>query len=540
MNFYDYDITDDGSATSTRIGDLGKAQEGVIRTRGKGINSPGNYKSKTQNPIFAFGNGNTGTGLWTQTFDDNGKTNYINKRNRDDAGNDISYAGCTFNLATRLKNDGTIEYNNKLSVPNLFNDGAAIGKTTYDDYSLTFNRDGDGYTLSAAASLGNLEYFVNPQSQHTHIWTNNFWPMDIVKNKDLHTGQAGDTGTFNGYAQTGGPVWNEVGSYDERNYPPSDDGKAHNNMFGMHFAVDFELTKDYVGPLDYLFFGDDDMWVFLDKLDSDGNVTNDPKFNGKLVCDIGGLHSSVGEYVQLWDYIDKNDPQKAGKYRLTFFYTERGLSGSTCYMQFTLPSVSTATPKQTTGNLKVLKESVKISNGEEGPFTDGDEEKDREFSFTIKLTANESGLNDDYSYTIYDTNNSEVETDLITREGNLSSGTSFKLKPGQYILINYLPLNMGYEIVEDDTNLDDYRTDITIENVPQAENTQKNRVVKGTITEKGKTITVKYKNKFYLYKLPETGGPGTTIIYMAVLLLAGTAALLKYKQLRYRREGVNR
>ena len=28
----------------------------------------------------------------------------------------------------------------------------------------------------------------------------------------------------------------------------------------MKYAVNFNLTEDYVGPLDYYFFGDDDMW----------------------------------------------------------------------------------------------------------------------------------------------------------------------------------------------------------------------------------------------------------------------------------------
>ena len=61
----------------------------------------------------------------------------------------------------------------------------------------------------------------------------------------------------------------------------------------MQYAVKFTLTEDYVGPLEYYFFGDDDMWVFLDNT---------------LVCDIGGVHSSIGEYVNLWDYLKKGVP----------------------------------------------------------------------------------------------------------------------------------------------------------------------------------------------------------------------------------------
>ena len=112
----------------------------------------------------------------------------------------------------------------------------------------------------------------------------------------------------------------------------------------MQFQVDFELTDNYVGPLDYIFFGDDDMWVFLSEIDDDGKIIQqaDGQY-GKLVCDIGGVHPSVGEYVNLWDYIAPGQgPEgvhETKKYRLSFFYTERGASGSTCWMQFTLPTV---------------------------------------------------------------------------------------------------------------------------------------------------------------------------------------------------------
>ena len=67
----------------------------------------------------------------------------------------------------------------------------------------------------------------------------------------------------------------------------------------MQYAVEFTLTPDYIGPLEYTFFGDDDMWVFLDNT---------------LVCDIGGVHSSVGEYVDLWDYLSQEGRTETEKH----------------------------------------------------------------------------------------------------------------------------------------------------------------------------------------------------------------------------------
>lgn len=107
----------------------------------------------------------------------------------------------------------------------------------------------------------------------------------------------------------------------------------------MHFTVDFTLPEDYTGDLEYLFFGDDDMWVFLD---------------GTLVVDIGGIHLPVGEYADLWDYIPKGNTTP---HRLDVFFIERGASGSTCWMQFTIPDAAftPAVPAPAPGGLELPK-----------------------------------------------------------------------------------------------------------------------------------------------------------------------------------------
>ena len=450
--FYDYDITDDGKTT----------WDGTNGSHG--INSGSNYTGSGAK--LAFGNANSGTGLHNESW--NGNT--LNQYNHSGGG----LQGCTFGLVTGLDSEGHIQYASGVDAPNLFDDGSATGKSTYTDWSLGFNRSGDTYTLSSVngADLDGLEYFNNPQTPgkdpYTHIWTNNFWPMDERPGTDGLTGYYNDRGGYSGYDGN-------------KLYPTSDDGQDHNNMFGMQYSVEFELTEDYVGPLEYYFFGDDDMWVFLD---------------GRLVCDIGGVHSSVGAYVNLWDYIAKGD---AGKHTLKFYYTERGLSGSTCYMQFTLPSVSSVPPTYQNGQLKIQKEVV------------GDADPNTEFSFDISIWSDDgSAQGSDYSIARYTPDGQHIESSLLSD----GKGT-FKLKADEYVIIDYLQHGTHYTIKE--TNAEGFSVSNTIDNG----NSNQSAEVTGT-TPVGKNSIVIFTNTC-TPRLPNTGGPGTTACVFGGILLMGLA-----------------
>ena len=405
--FYDYNIS------SGQNGD-GKWCTGIT-----GINIESNYPKDNEKTkwsdyrdILAFGNANCGTGMANYKF--NGV--YLNKY----SGRNY---GCTFGLAKSLSN-GKIVYNDWLITPDLFNEGNANGKKSFENSSLTFSQVGDTYTLSSASvgtrSISGLQDFFNPSPKtdttHTHIFTNDFWPLDGVSYTDIQMdpkfGSYSNPIYYQGFASADGisGTWGD----ESTTLPYSDDGQAHNSFFGMQYAVTFTLTPDYVGPLDYTFFGDDDMWVFLDH---------------KLVCDIGGVHSSVGEYVNLWDYI-RTDRTKDEQHTLTFFYTERGASGSTCYMNFTLPSVSGVTLKQTTGNLSVGKEVV----GESDPTKD----------FMFQATF---GSNSAFAYYRFDANGIRIDTD---KDLTLSSGQTFTLKAGEHIEFQSLPIGMQYSFEETD------------------------------------------------------------------------------------------
>ena len=96
----------------------------------------------------------------------------------------------------------------------------------------------------------------------------------------------------------------------------------------MRYDVTFKLG-DYIGPLDYSFTGDDDLWVILD-----GN---------KVVIDLGGIHNTAEGKTNLWNDLGLTpgkltDDQKNQTHTLTILYMERGATASNCTMNFTLPS----------------------------------------------------------------------------------------------------------------------------------------------------------------------------------------------------------
>lgn len=454
-NFYDYDISD------------GPNRDGSWRTGITGINAASNYGTSREHDqkwdsyanVLAFGNANCGTGMGYSAFDglflNKFSTTYTNGAIK----KDLDLFGCTFRIAEGLE-DGKIVYNPWIVAPKLFNDGDASGKHAYAGSSLGFSRVGDTYTLSSASvngggSVDGLQNFFNPSPSagtiHKHIFTNDFWPLDATQNKDPHFGQSGQNVTFAGFDNVEGKPWYTTPQ--NGTFPGSDDGKGHNSFFGMQYAVEFTLTADYVGPLEYYFFGDDDMWVFLDD---------------KLVCDLGGVHSSVGEYVNLWDYLQKGT---AGTHTLTFFYTERGASGSTCYMNFTLPSVSGVNIEQKTSDLEVRKQVV------------GQDESNREFEFNIRFYGqNGNPVLDDYAYTKYGKDGNELSGDLVVHDGD-----KFTLQDGQYVRIRYLPFGLRYTITENAVN--GYTVSSTINGVTGQGNT-----ATGSILNTGQMNTVLFTN----------------------------------------------
>lgn len=475
VNFYDYDVTEDGKTTNDG-------------TSAKGINNPSNYNGNGAK--FAFGNTAVKSGLDTQMWG----RNTLNKSNDDPSGGN-TFLGCTFGLVQdQLTTDsyGMLIPQTSVGVvaPRIFGAESAIGKTSYNngEFKLVFDCKGDTYTLTKVLNndgslvLENLEYFNHP-GDYKNIYTNNFWPLDSYQGIDPIFGNPNDKKPLSGLG--------------ENTFPDSDDGVAHNSYFGMDFSLDFELIADYCGQLRYDFFGDDEMWVYLIKW-SDAAHTN--LLSSKLVCDIGGVHGSAGEYVDLWDYIDGDiENHEDGYYSLQFFYIERGAGGSTCYMRFTLPSVTDSTITQNTGKLRVEKQTL-------GSIESA---TDMEFHYSVAF-KDESGnpLKDDYSYTRY-MNDGTKQIDLLIHDG-----AEFSLCSGEYIIVEYLPIGTQCIITEEDLPYisESYR----INNGERAYGTSASCLISSA-----NMVSVKYINEAS-YEMPSTGGSGmliNTITGIALILI---------------------
>lgn len=316
--------------------------------------------------------------------------------------------------------------------------------------------------------------------------------MDDATNKtDPLMGAINSTGTCDVKVNGFWDEQNTVGTnHDGVQVPISDDGRAHNWFFGMNFSLSFTLTEDYTGPLEYIFFGDDDMWVFLDD---------------KLICDIGGVHSSVGEYVNLRDYLPNGS---SGQHMLTFYYTERGASGSTCWMSFTLPSVTSASTGKDLGSLQIQK---KVEGTGDADFSG------EKYNFKVELLTaeNGSGLNQTFSFSRSD-----------GTYGTIRHGGTISLKKDETVTINGLPAGTYYRVTEQEESREGYQTTV---------NNSAGYIASGKI-ETGTAKPANFVNHVH-FELPQTGGPGTYLyIIGGFLLIAAAVILLIYNQKPRRKE----
>lgn len=211
-------------------------------------------------------------------------------------------------LLKGLDENGNVEFN--YPDPGFFNETDLLAgnskdnylRKVYKDYNLNFERSGDTYTLTGVTDGSGTNVTTQYKLNKKENSGEDFFPLDTVASKY------------------------EKGYTRKTQSALGNDGKEHNYYFGMRYDMEFNIG-DYVGPLNYSFTGDDDMWVVMDG----------GKENQQIIIDLGGIHNAATKTVNLRDYLDKGDKST---HTLTVLYMERGAGASNCYMNFTLPNVT--------------------------------------------------------------------------------------------------------------------------------------------------------------------------------------------------------
>ena len=297
------------------------------------------------------------------------------------------------------------------------------GKTIYRDYKLNFTRSGNHYKLDSVQT---------PNNETIHAGAD-FWPL--------------------GYKEY---------------------------YFGMRYDVEFEIG-DYVGPMDYKFTGDDDLWVLLD---------------GEVVIDVGGIHDALEGSTDLWEELGYHDGARPGpdetaaktkKHRITVLYMERGAGESNCQMEFTLPNSRildvTEVPKATLSLKKVNSKDEAISGAKFKLVSKADDND------SVEVKSDENGfvtfndLKEGVEYTLTEESvpgNYIAETTIWTVKLERDSSNTLKAvlynndtklgtdADGTYHIVNYKPEELVNQSVESnktvslqDWNQRTYKIDLT-------------------------------------------------------------------------------
>ena len=239
--------------------------------------------------------------IYINTWNTDSRNWYVNYVNGKVFGEENATTGIItgVNFSTGALNMGTNSSRQLMYEPGFFTKDTKPGKQVLSGYKLSLSRSGDTYKLTDVKK-DNESVLRGYTTEGA-----NFYPLDSIR----------------------------------KNNPDSANDNDHNDYFGMRYDIEFKIG-DYLGNLNYTFKGDDDLWAVLDANEN----------GGKVVIDLGGIHSALDKSVDLWKTIlgkdnytpeDKknlSEDERNKTHTLTILYMERGAYASNCQMEFTLPN----------------------------------------------------------------------------------------------------------------------------------------------------------------------------------------------------------
>ena len=416
VNLFDYD---NGGALDVGLNNSGEANHNLANDN--------NYKNESVNQMggsdhFYFlssGSGNNDNESWNSYTKDSSNPGIVQ-----DTLNSEGYP--------------VLDHGNHTSLQYLFDTSQASqswhggngnnGMIAYPDVVGMFQQDSQGY------------YYFNSN-------TNYFYYDTATGTSKLYK----HTYTQNSSASKGSLANDKpIGFFPFHDYNSTDDlyvnqNDALNHHVGLSMELEFMLPgnklDDYKQPIIFDFSGDDDLWVFVEWEDGNGQKQS------KLLLDLGGVHQPIHGDINFTNgsntaFMETNRP-----YTLKVYYLERGGCDSNCSIRFNLPIIQ---------DLTVAKKLTGLTEVEKAKY------KDEEFTYEILVNGepyNYPNPNNRYEKAIL----LNAAGEDITPENFTITNGRVKIKDGQTLTITYLDRSDTFSVAELNTpNMENFE-------VPNAE-----------------------------------------------------------------------
>ena len=229
--------------------------------------------------------------------------------------------------------------------------------------------------------------------------------------------------------------------YDSTNDLYVNQNVSLNHHVGLSMELEFMLPKnrkdDKGKDIIFDFSGDDDLWVFVEWEDENGQKQS------KLLLDLGGVHQPIHGDINFTSGSNTSFMETNRPYTLKVYYLERGGCDSNCSIRFNLPIIQ---------DLTVAKKLTGLTEAEKAKY------KDEEFTYEILVNGkpyNYPNTNNRYEKAIL---RNAAGEDITPANFKIENGR-FKIKDGQTLTITYLDRSDTFSVAELNTeNMENFET----------------------------------------------------------------------------------